>query len=320
MKLILFASLLTGVANASPFYFQTTCGAAGSLNRGFENTACGIALGAEVFKADRFTIELEAGYTQIGAVKGPVTKVQTTWDEPIQSSPTPVIQPAPTPVIQNDPVIVEPPEEEPTVVVEVPVIDPVLPIDPPSRVPQQPIVAPEPIPDPLDIPVVVIPSPDFNQPEEPKEEPILVIDIPILMPRVGTQSIKGIPDGVRINGKEIKEYVPKFNTDLYQVTAGIKIPIGRLMSIQVRAGAEKKVIDGQIEEKTQKGDMINWAPGEKFRDNELTYLVGGSVLINLRKQLMGVVRIDYHDHNNQVDDSKFQTDDIIFNAGLRFGF
>jgi hypothetical protein len=66
--------------------------------------------------------------------------------------------------------------------------------------------------------------------------------------------------------------------------------------------------------------MINWRTKEKFRDDELTYIIGGAVLFDLRDQLKGVIKFDYHDLNNQVYDNDFQTDDIMVSAGLRFGF
>jgi hypothetical protein len=174
---------------------------------------------------------------------------------------------------------------------------------------EPPVPKPIPEPDPEPIPVL--------EEDDPIIEVIIPIDIPI---NVMAASIDGIPEGVRINGQELKEYMPKFSTDLYQTTIGFRLKIGNFMWIQLRGGAEKKVIDGQIDEKTQKGEMINWRTKEKFRDDELTYIIGGAVLFDLRDQLKGVIKFDYHDLNNQVYDNDFQTDDIMVSAGLRFGF
>lgn len=305
--------LFSGLANAGPFYFQTTLGSAGSFGRGLGHETGGIALGVTLAETGRFGLDIETGYSHIGSVKGKTKTETIVWYEPIE--PEPVIAP---PAIQE------------------PIVDQA-PLSNPTPEPRQIIVAPEPIPPPLDIQVVTVPSPEHEikepilvtplpQPDpkpEPEEEPILVIDLPpgiFLPPRAQPRAIKGIPDGVRINGQELKSYFPQFSTDLYSLTAGARLKLGNFMWIQVRGGAEKKVIDGQIEEKTEKGEMINWRTKEKFRDDEWTYILGGSALFNLRKQLMGVVKIDYHDLNNHIDDNDFKTDDIIVSAGLRFGF
>lgn len=297
MRIILVASLFAGVASASPFYFQTTIGGAGSFERGPEHLTGNIAIGAVVYETNRFGIDLEAGYTHIGTVKQRSNVEHTVWYEPITVTLAPTDPPAPpepieqpTEITLNEPVIIP--------VVVIPVIEPpVTVIEPPT----EPVSEPSP------------PSEDDN--------PLIEVDIPVDLPRrVLSESIGGIPEGVRINGQELKEYMPKFSTDLYQATMGARIKIGNFMWIQLRGGAEKKVIDGQIDEKTQKGEMINWRTKEKFRDNELTYVIGGSVLFDIRKQLKGIVKFDYHDFNNQVNDDDFQTDDIMVSAGLRFGF
>lgn len=305
--------LFSGLANAGPFYFQTTLGSAGSFGRGLGHETGGIALGVTLAETGRFGLDIETGYSHIGSVKGKTKTETIVWYEPIE--PEPVIVEAP--VVVEAPVIQEPQTVTPD--------------------PRQIIVAPEPIKPPLNLPVVTVPSPEgeiktpilvtpLPQPDpkpEQEEIPILVLEVPpniFLPPRAQPRAIKGIPDGVRINGQELKSYFPQFSTDLYSLTAGARLKLGNFMWIQVRGGAEKKVIDGQIEEKTEKGEMINWRTKEKFRDDEWTYILGGSALFNLRKQLMGVVKIDYHDLNNHIDDNDFKTDDIIVSAGLRFGF
>ena len=299
MRYVLVASLFMGVANASPFYFQTTIGGAGSFDRGLDNTTGGIALGVTVYETDRFGIDLEAGYTHIGTVKAKPVVEHTVWYEP---------QPIVVPVAPRKPpdVVVDPPIVKPEPIIEPPVVV----VEPPE---EPPIYIAE--------PDKAIGPPDqghIDDQQAPEEPPIVVIDLPILPVLASTpQSVKA--GNVRINGQELKKYLPKFSTDLYQLTAGARVKIGNFLWINLRGGAEKKVIDGQIEEKSQKGQLINWRTDEKFRDNELTYLLGGSVLFPIRKQLMGIVKFDYHDHNNQVDDSKFQTDDIIVSVGLRFG-
>jgi len=302
MKLMLVASLFMGVADASPFYFQTTIGGAGSFDRGLDRPTASIAIGAAVYETERFGIDLEAGYTRIGTVKGKPTIEHTVWYDPGPVVPAPIEIPAP-------PVGPEP-------------------IDPPqiTSEPPEPIGPPDQfkIKDPVTPPDFAIPAPDPPpEPDTGDDKPILVIDVPIdlAIPRsVLARSANGIPGSIKINGQELKAYIPKFNTDLYQGTIGARLKIGNFLWIQLRGGVEQKVIDGQIEEKRQKGEVINWRIKEKFRDDAITYIIGGSALFNLRKQLMGVVRFDYHDLNNRVDDDSFQTDDIIVGAGLRFGF
>jgi len=184
--------------------------------------------------------------------------------------------------------------------------------DPPTVILDPPIVLPEP-PKPIG-------PPDIGHIDDQEPPPVFIIDLPVavVMPDVMPQTLKKA--NVRINGQQIKQYLPKFTTDLYSGTIGARLKIGDLIWINIRGGGEKKVIDGQIEEKTQKGQLINWRTKEKFRDDEWTYILGGSVLFELRKQLMGIIKIDYHDLNNQVDDNDLQTDDFIVSAGLRFGF
>jgi len=288
MKLMLVASLFMGVADASPFYFQTTLGGAGSFDRGPEHPTASIAIGAAVYETERFGIDLEAGYTRIGTVKATPKVEHTVWYEPIPVVPVPTERPEPT---------------EPLPIIS----EPAKPIGPPAQV------------------KIETPPPELAEPEPETEndKPILVIDVPIDLALPGkllARSVKGAPEGIRINGQELKKYIPKYSTDLYQTTIGARLKLGNFMWIQLRGGAEKKVIDGQIDEKRQKGETINWRIKEKFRDDEITYVLGGSVLLNLRKQLMGVLKFDYHDLNNRVDDNSFQTDDIIVSAGLRFGF
>lgn len=300
MKYIIVLFLFAGVANASPFYFQTTLGSAGSFGRGLGHETGSIALGAEIFKTDRFAIDLEAGYTQISSNKGKKTVQETIWyevDVPTIPDPEPIVV-VEAPVIEP-PTIPEP--EDTIVVIDAPITPPLTYQNPPGS--DETVISHDPLPD----------EPEVEEP------PIVEIDIGLPFRRIVPQGAGKI-EGVRINGKEIKEFMPKFSTDLYQATAGARLKIGNFMWIQLRAGAEKKVIDGQIEEKTKKGELINWRTKEKFRDDEVTYILGGAALFNLRKQLMGVVKFDYHDLNNSVNDSDFQTDDIIVSAGLRFGF
>ena len=302
LALILIGALSTS-ANSSPFYMQTTLGSAGSFSRGPEHSVASICLGAEIFKRDRFAIDLEVGYTSIGSVKGKSRIEETIW---YKAPEEPIIIVQPEPKIPTNPIIINEPVPTPKRTEPAPA---------PRIIKWEPIVVvakdPDPIhePDPIIVPVV----------EPEKDEPVIIIELASVP--IFPKAVKGLPEGVKVNGRELKEYVPKFGTDLYNATIGARIKFGNFLWINVRGGAEKKVIDGTIEEKTtEEGMLINWRTKEKFRDEEYTYILGASALFKLRKQLMGIVKVDYHDLNNQVDDNDFQTDDFIVSAGLRFGF
>ena len=271
----------TGATVASPFYFQTSLGTDGS-----GRSAGKIDLGVEVFNNDRFSLDLEAGYTRLSAVSGPMIQESYTIEET-----TVEIEP-----VVDPPYI--PPVEQPDVAIE-------------------PVVVIEPIP-------VTEPEPILDPPPVPEPPPIVVeIEIPIELPNeeaiddFGTVSIDSVPGNISINGKQLKQYIPKFKTDLYSLGVNSGVKIGNFMWLKFKIGVERKKLDGTLKEK---GSFLEWKSDRKFSDAEVNYILGFGTMFTLRDQLKGVIMVDYRDEKNWFNGNKLPTSDFIYSAGLRLGF
>lgn len=303
LALILIGALSTA-ANSSPFYFQTGFGTSSSATFGG---------GVTLFSNDRFGLDFEVGYTHIGTTKGkPILLadnehfvIETVIVEPIQ-------KPAPTQT--EEPVnlfidIPEPVVEEPAIVIEQPV--------------EEHIFTAPPAPPPITYQV----PPDNEQPvvsHEPLPDAPVVVDIDIGLPFRKVLSQK-VPGNVRINGKALKQYIPKYSTDLTHITIHPTVKIGNFLQLRLKMGVEKKVIDGEIERR-EKGSMLEWNSDEKFSDDEVSLLLGLGAVFRLTNKpakpgsLAGFVRADYHDLNNSVKNIELKSEDWIVSAGVRFGF
>jgi|GEM_PF-7054268 len=270
-----------GMATASPFYFQTSLGTDGS-----GRSAGRIDLGVEVFNNDRFSVDLEAGYTRVSSVSGSMIQRNYTIEKT---------------TVEIEPVIAPPylpPVEQPEVAIE-------------------PVVVIEPIP-------VTEPEPILDPPPVPEPPPIVVeIVIPIEPPNeegtddFGTVSIESVPGNISINGKQLKKYIPKFKTDLYSIGVNTGVRIGNFMRLNFKIGVERKKLDGTLKEK---GSLMEWKSDEKFSDAEVNYILGLGTMFTLRDQLKGVIRVDYRDEKNWFDGNELPTSDFIYSAGLRLGF
>lgn len=316
--------LFAGVLEASPFYFQTTIGGAGSFDRGLENTTAGIALGADLFKTGPITWSAEVGYSHIGPASGKRYTVQpkmalssvpppTTAEEPVPLPPVIIQQPVPPPIT------VERPVPLPPVTVQKPVPPPTMVEE--TNIPP-PIVIQQPVPPPNMIEETIPLGPHVFPPENVKEnpEPIVIIDVqPVidwgLANTVTKQAVSNLPGGVKVQVPAVMKRFPRWDTDLYRVTGGGTIRFGRIL-INLNGGAERAVKDGTIMEKVEKNELINWNNGEKFRTDEWSPVLGGAAMFQFNKQLIGIAKFDYHDHNN--GEKGTQTDDIIVSIGFRF--
>lgn len=297
--------LLSGVANASPFYFETTLGGAGSPSRGLQNTTAGIAFGANLFETGPITWSAEIGYTHIGTTSG--KKYMVPQQVALSSVP-------PFP-----PVVVEDPDVPPPVIVQPPAPPPIL-VKAPEPAPAPRIIKYEPVPPPIMVEIPDVPPPVIIQQPVPDPLPIVIIDVPPVIVKelaetVTAQAMPKLPGGIKMQVPAITKRFPRWDTDIYRVSGGGTIKFGRIQ-ININAGAEKAVKDGTVMEKVEKNELINWNNGEKFRTDEWSPVFGGAVLFQFNKQLLGVAKIDYHDHNN--GEKGTQTDDIIVSVGFRF--
>ena len=242
--------------------------------------------GVTLFSNDRFGCDLEVGYTHIGATRG----------NPILLAENFVI----------DTVIVEPIQDPPPTQTEEPVN---LFIDIPII--EEPIV---------EEPIVI----DEPPPPLPDEPAIVEIDVGLAFNRILPKSVK-LPSNVKINDKTLKQYIPKYSTDLTHITIHPTVKLGNWLQLRLKMGVEKKTIDGEIEQR-DKGSLLEWNSEEKFSDDEVSLLLGIGAVFRLTNKpakpgsLAGFVRADYHDLNNSVKNSELKSEDWIVSAGLRFGF
>lgn len=166
----------------------------------------------------------------------------------------------------------------------------------------------------IEVPYPVVPGPIKAPP------PIVVdIDIPIDPPidDIIDVGLASVPGNVSINGKQLKQYLPKFRTDIYSVTANPRVRIGNFMWLNFKIGVERKKLDGTLKEK---GSFLDWKSDEKFSDAEVNYVLGGGAMFTLRDRLKGVLRFDYRDEKNWLEGNELPASDFIYSAGLRFGF
>jgi len=305
LALILIGALSTA-ANSSPFYFQSGFGTSSSITFGG---------GVTLFSNDTFGLDLEAGYTHIGTTKDrPILLadnehfvIETVIVEPIQD-PTPTQTEEPINLFIDIPVV-----EEPIIVIELP------------EIVNEPIFIPPPIEQPLTHQI----PPDSDEPvvsHEPLPDDLPVVDVNVRLPvrHVLPKGVK-LPGNVKINGKSLKQYIPKFSTDLTHITIHPTFKLGNWLQFRFKMGVEKKTIDGELEQR-DKGSLLEWNSDEKFSDDEVSLLLGLGAIFRLTNKpaksgsLAGFVRADYHDLNNSVKNSELKSEDWIVSAGLRFGF
>jgi hypothetical protein len=294
LALILIGALSTS-ANSSPFYFQTGFGTSSSATFGG---------GVTLFSNDRFGCDVEIGYTHIGTTKGkPILLadnehfiIETVIVEPIQD-PIPTQTEEPVNLFIDIPIVEDPVAEEP--IVKEPIIEP-------------PIVT-------IEQPIVI------DDPPQPLPDPVIVdIDIGPALRKILPQAAK-LPGNVQVNGKTLKQYIPKYSTDLTHITIHPTLKLGNFLQLRLKMGVEKKTIDGEIQ-KMDKGSLLEWNSDEKFSDDEVSLLLGIGAVFRLTNKpakpgsLAGFVRADYHDLNNSVKNSELNSEDWIVSAGLRFGF
>jgi hypothetical protein len=291
LALILIGALSTA-ANSSPFYFQVGFGTSSSATFGG---------GVTLFSNDVFGLDLEAGYTHIGTTKGkPILLADNEHFVIEEVIVEPIQDPAPTQT------------EEPVNLF----------VDIPAPVVEAPIVVIE-SPEVVDDPIAV--SPPIPPPPNDTVDPVIIdIDVGLGVRKILAASSK-LPGNVRVNGKTLKQYIPKYSTDLTHITIHPTLKLGNFLQLRLKMGVEKKTIDGEIEQR-DKGSLLEWNSDEKFSDDEVSLLLGVGAIFRLTNKpakpgsLAGFVRADYHDLNNSVKNSELKSEDWILSAGFRFGF
>lgn len=242
--------------------------------------------GITLISNDRFGCDLEIGYTHIGTTKGnPILLAENLVIDTVIVEP--IQDPPPTQT-----------EEPGNLFIDIPIIE--------EPIVEEPIVVDDP-PSPL-----------------PDEPAIVDIDVELAFNRILPKSVK-LPSNVKINGKTLKQYIPKYSTDLTHITIHPTVKLGNWLQLRLKMGVEKKTIDGEIE-KRDKGSLLEWNSEEKFSDDEVSLLLGVGAVFRLTNRpakpgsLSGFIRADYHDLNNSVKNSELKSEDWIVSAGLRFGF